>query len=360
MRPAAIVIVVVAVGLTPMLAPGCGSGLIRSQDDNNRDLGEACTEDSQCASGDCMPYGEGQVCSTPCVQRGDCDNGASCEDLGPAGQWCLPGDCMPECAARCCGDDGCGGECADICPGDCEATTCLCSGTCEPSEYRPCTANGVCSGTQMCLGDGTWSECASADWECTSPGEGESCDADGCAGTRTCQTDCIWSACTEDCAMGETCCVGGGCTDQMSDPGNCGECGRVCDQGTQLCYDGACPEGCARNGSEICDDEGFQVPAPPVQVYLVCDNDNGGVAYISTNTGPPMIADNVPRCQGWEEQGLDAWDYLDYIVTMDCNTAGQTLLVDLSAYVGQHLHFGSHDQPGGGGHMTMVCIAFSP
>jgi len=146
----------------------------------------------------------------------------------------------------------------------------------------------------------------------------------------------------------------------MHDANNCGECGRICDQGTLTCYDGACPEGCARNGSEICDDEGFAVPAPPVQVYLVCDNDNGGVAYISTNTGPPMIADNVPRCQGWEEQGLNAWDYLDYIATLTCNTAGETLLLDLSAYVGQNLHFGSHDLPAGGGHMTMACIAFSP
>jgi hypothetical protein len=176
---------------------------------------------------------------------------------------------------------------------------------------------------------------------------------------RACQADCRFGVCQEACAGGTSCCPAG-CVDLMADAGNCGTCGRVCDQATQTCYDGACPIGCARNGSEICDDEGFQVPSPPTQVLLVCDNDNGGVAYISTNTGPPMIADGVPRCQGWEEQGLNAWDYLDYIATMDCTVAGMTLVVDLSAYVGQHLHFGSHDQPGGGGHMTNVCLAFTP
>ena len=141
---------------------------------------------------------------------------------------------------------------------------------------------------------------------------------------------------------------------------NCGACSNVCDLATQTCYDGACPQGCARNGSEICDDEGFQVPDPPVTVYLVCDNDNGGIAYVSTNTGPPCCGDGIPRCQGWEENGLNAWDYLDYIATLECTSAGLTLQVDLSSYVGQHLHFGSHDHPSGGGHMTMACIAFHP
>jgi hypothetical protein len=109
----------------------------------------------------------------------------------------------------------------------------------------------------------------------------------------------------------------------------------------------------ARNGSEICDDEGFQMPDSG-PLYLYCEDANGGVAYVSNNTGPVM-KDGVARCQGWETMGLNPWDHLEYVHMMDCDMAGKYLEITLPP--GTIAHYGVHDQPEGGGHLTTVCVA---
>jgi hypothetical protein len=114
--------------------------------------------------------------------------------------------------------------------------------------------------------------------------------------------------------------------------------------------------GGARNGDEVCDDEAFTVPDPSVRVGLRCESATGGVAYVSTNTGPEC-SDGVNRCQGWEESGQDAWDHLDYIEKTTCVADGQTIELDLSAYTGQTLYVGAHNQPDGSGTMTWGCLA---
>lgn len=114
-----------------------------------------------------------------------------------------------------------------------------------------------------------------------------------------------------------------------------------------------------RNGSEICDDQAFTVPSPYVPMGIVCLGAEGGVLYVSTNTGPTM-SDGVARCQGWEERGENAWDYLAYVVQLHCTEEGRIHPVDLSAYAGDRLWFGAHDLPTGGGHMTEGCIATVP
>lgn len=111
----------------------------------------------------------------------------------------------------------------------------------------------------------------------------------------------------------------------------------------------------ANNDEEVCDDAEAQVPAT-VALVLVCLTANGGKTYISKNTGPVMF-DGVARCQGWEDNGQNAWDYLQYIYTLDCTTAQATLDVDLSSYVGTTVWVGVHDQPTGGGDDTPVCVA---
>ena len=111
---------------------------------------------------------------------------------------------------------------------------------------------------------------------------------------------------------------------------------------------------CARNGSEICDDELFYV-IPGVELGIRCQGPEGGIGYIASNTGPTQ-ADGNNRCQGWEDQGLNAWDYLNYVGSMVCDQQGAVLPVDVSAFVGDDLWFGSHDNPGGGGHMTNICL----
>jgi hypothetical protein len=111
---------------------------------------------------------------------------------------------------------------------------------------------------------------------------------------------------------------------------------------------------CARNGSEICDDESFGVDASTTYGVL-CEGPNNGIGYVSTNTGPQQ-EDGTNRCQGWEDQGLDAWDYLAYIDQFVCDTQGEVLVVDLTPWAGGSLWFGSHDNPNGGGHMTNICL----
>ena len=197
-------------------------------------------------------------------------------------------------------------------------------------------------------------------FECAA-GTTEACEG-VCNESRECQADCTWSECVAHCGADETCCTSG-CVDITTDVNNCGECDRACEDelwgDPPECYGGGCClKGC-RNGSEICDDEHFTVPSPYVRMFLVCHNDNGGVAYLAPNTGLPCD-DGVPRCRGWEENGMDAWDYLEYIVQMDCTTTGQFIEVDLSAYEGEGLYIGVHNQPTGGGHMTEVCVAEGP
>ena len=111
-----------------------------------------------------------------------------------------------------------------------------------------------------------------------------------------------------------------------------------------------------RNGSEICDDAAFGVPDPYEPRALVCVTGEGGIGYVSSNTGPTM-SDGIARCQGWEENGMDAWDHLAYVELVTCQVDGQVLEVDLSRYAGTTMWVGVHDHPQGGGHMTHVCIA---
>ena len=344
-------------------ATACGAGTAYDGDDPI-EVGEPCAEDQECLSGTCMPFGQGSVCASACAPGDDCGVGLSCLDLGSVGMWCLPqGGCVPDCAGRCCGDDGCGGECADVCPSTCSASTCSCDAECTPDAIQPCSAHGSCSGTEQCRADGVWSTCDSPDWSCTEPGLAESCTSGACPGTRQCQTDCAWGQCQADCAGDTTCCGADGCVELATDLGNCGDCGRVChfpDTEVDTCHSGACCFKSARNGhQEACDDARFDVPSPYVPMYLVCRTGAGGVAFITSDTGPPCVADNIRRCQCWEDYGQDPVAELPnhYIAHMTCTYDGQHILVDLSAWAGQSLWVGAHDQPDGSGDMTDACIA---
>ena len=110
----------------------------------------------------------------------------------------------------------------------------------------------------------------------------------------------------------------------------------------------------ARNGSEICDDAAFHTPSNP-DLVLVCLDDNGGKAYVSSNTGPKM-SDGMARCQGWEEKGQNAWDHLNYLHAIVCDQPQK--LVPLNVNAGQKYWMGIHDHPKvGKGHFTMACLA---
>jgi hypothetical protein len=233
---------------------------------------------------------------------------------------------------------------------------------CAAGSTVACTAHGTCAGTAACSDQCTVGECSDPAWECTSPGSSEPCDGGLCNDAADCLPDCTMDACAPHCATDETCCDTG-CVDLTSDVAHCGACNRPCEDelwgDPPQCFGGGCClKGC-RNGSEVCDDEHFSVPSPYTRMFLVCYNANGGVAYLATNTGLPCD-DGISRCRGWEENGMDAWDHLQYVAQMDCTTAGSFMEVDLSGLEGVGMYIGVHDQPTGGGDMTAVCVAEGP
>ena len=201
--------------------------------------------------------------------------------------------------------------------GDGESGAAECPGECEPSELQtqPCPDGGGAEQHRVCNVDctfGPWSECPEPGTACT-PGEVQEC---------------------------------GECMEQTCDAlGEWGPCAMAC---SFVCLDAA------RNGSEICDDQAFDMP-PDQPLYLVCVTDLGGVGYVAHNTGP-VQKDGIPRCQGWEDMGQDAWDFLDYELQMDCDMVDKAVVIDLPLGT-PGKWFGVHDQPGGGGHFTEVCIA---
>lgn len=165
-------------------------------------------------------------------------------------------------------------------------------------------------------------------------------------------------------------------TDPSTTDGGVGPCANHCTNGIQDCEEpftdcGAdCPPTAEytfcdclidtpRNGSEVCDDTGFTVPADSPPNVLVCLEATNGQIYIATNTSVDPI-DNAPRCSGWEAMGQNAWDYLDYIVPpLTCDAVQKTQPFDITGYTGQTLWFGAHDNPAGGGSGTTACIAIA-
>ena len=172
------------------------------------------------------------------------------------------GPCMPECKAKLCGPDGCGGSCGS-CEGPAECTTSICQdGLCvmtveddyclsedvcvkggDPQPGNPCL---ICepdesTGSWSTLGDGE--ECADG-WECF---QGDCCNvALHCAG-KTCGDDLCGGSCGS-CACGSVCvesqCVVGDACALME----CGDdgCGNSCGDCTEFA-------GSFCNGDGVCD-----------------------------------------------------------------------------------------------------------
>jgi formylglycine-generating enzyme required for sulfatase activity len=202
-----------------------------------------CKRDGDCPSGErCMEY--------ECVVTAPCRTDADCEEPTPlcnldTGQ-CV--SCLPRCTGKCCGDDGCGGDCPDLCAAtgqNCNSETCECEGVCVPDcAGRVCgpdkcgeTCPPGCDGEEFC-----------DDGICKLPG----CDSDqDCqAPLRYCQLAtraCVECLENEHCA-GEQICSGGACSDQPT----C-QTDSQCEYG-EICVGGDCVSGC-RSNRDCPDDE---------------------------------------------------------------------------------------------------------
>lgn len=248
---------------------------------------------------------------------------------------------------------------------------------CTPGEQRACACPaGAPDGVQVCADGGDHFEaCLGCDADgvtSTSPG---TVTAGGTAGGDASESGPATSAPTSSDAS-----AGSSEGEVSSASGSSGEdvgpCANHCNNGVTDCGEphtdcgGDCPEvpyytwcdcmiDTPRNGSEICDDTGFQVPADSPPGVLVCLEATGGQIYIAKNTSIDPN-DKVQRCSGWELMGQNAWDHLDYIVpALTCDAEQKTQPFDISGYAGQTLWFGAHNHPNGGGNGTTACIAIA-
>lgn len=158
---------------------------------------------------------------------------AACESSSPTTGGGGGGGCIPSCAGRSCGDDGCGGLCGSCGPDTyCNAGACV-SGACTPQ----------CQG-RSCGGDGCGGLCGTC-------GAGTSCQSGTCvASGPTCTDQCSTTTC-EDTANVAKCAIGAsGCKEvqivacsggQICKNGTCGKCTASQDCPEQsVCGAGAC------------------------------------------------------------------------------------------------------------------------
>lgn len=122
--------------------------------------------DPACLNVECGDHG---VCNAGLCECSDGYRGAECQ---------FPPSCLPQCAGKDCGDNGCGGSCG-LCPAGemCMEGQCGCDSSCA---NRDCGNNGCgdscgeCSGAAVCDPSG---RC------CTPSCAGKACGDDGCGGS---------------------------------------------------------------------------------------------------------------------------------------------------------------------------------
>ena len=231
------------------------------------------------------------------IGMGQCSGDAAtwmwADDAGIGGDFILRAraegtQCNPDCAGKCCGDDGCGGQCPDQC-GDgfsCNANTCQCE------QASTCTENDV-----RCSGD-IVQRCISGQWVAQ-----EDCSQSG----FTCK-DGVCEGCTAQCDGKD--CGPDGCG------GLCGQC-----QDGEICQDGTCvTQGDTLSITAISPDFGYddvdtavsitgQGFVDPVAVKL------GGTNLVSTQvTSSQLIEATVPS-------GMEPGTYMLIVINPDSSTA---------------------------------------
>lgn len=226
---------------------------------------------------------------------------------------------------------------------------------CTPGEQRACACpGGAQGGVQVCAASGDrFDACVGCDGGESDDTNASSSEGESSSGVDP--TDASSEGPMTSTADGDGPCAGH-CNNGIQD---CEEpftdCGADCPETDEYTFCD-CLIDTPRNGSEVCDDTGFDVPAVSPPNVLVCLEATGGQIYVATNTA--IDTDGVPRCSGWENMGQNAWDNLDYVGgPLTCDAVQKTQAFDISGYAGQTLWFGAHNHPDGGGSGTTACIA---
>jgi len=264
--------------------------------DYDKCLGTCCAEDEVCLNvGCCLPDCEDKECGEDgcggicgeCSDEQQCGEGGRCECLYEecGSECCQSADevchedacCLPDCADKECGTDGCGDVCG-VCPGpndECQDDACVCEPDCVGKECGPDGCDGLCG---ECGGDLV----CSAGGDCIVDPCIEVCFVFDCGFVEGCQCgscppgqECLWNMCECQpiCLDEETGdafeCGDDGCG------GVCGECGEgyVCDT------DGTCQLEC---------DYSSIVFSSPAQKVVWEEVGNGG------HPGEALDVDNDP------------------------------------------------------------------
>lgn len=208
--------------------------------------------------GSCVPSCAGKEC-------GDDGCGGSCGTC-PPGLGCVAGicQCVPQCQGKSCGPDGCGGSCGECLFGQvCYHGNCKCLPSCEQLECGQDGCGNLCG---LCA-DGL--ECVDGVCTCVPDCAGKDCGDDGCGGSCgtcsqgkvcvegkcTCIPACAGKQCGEDgcggscgiCAAGFSCVDGQcvcepQCNGKECGPDGCGGSCGLCEAGKVCSVDGRCVE----------------------------------------------------------------------------------------------------------------------
>ena len=184
----------------------------------------ACADGSVCSAGacGCLPECAGKACGPDGCDGvcGACPLGHLCED----GR-CV---CVADCAGRACGTDGCGGSCGSCGSGQiCAAGQCACAPACDG---LTCGADG-CGGSCGDCAPGT--TCVDGSCVCAPHCGARECGADGCGGTC--------GACGDGlaCMQGHCACLSA-CADHVCGPDGCGGSCGACGADAACGFDGQC------------------------------------------------------------------------------------------------------------------------
>ena len=290
-------------------APGQQGQCADPQDD--RLLGEACSDSAQCQSGLCY---QGR-CTDDCTDASDCPVDWSCEDATQAG-YCVPPACSSDddcpagqsCAVTpdgtnsleaVCLPDNAGGQSGDSCfdHGECQSRYCLdgvCSALCDDDPHcgdlqhcdmETISVDGAQGNFEHCLPTSITycvspDDCEDTDRTCNAP----TFDSDGAVDGASCGLTNPGQASLGDSCASPTECESGLCL--PADDGQIGECSVFCQDADDHCGDdqycmqvdeelAICIGSCSRNqdcdGGNVCqiglDTEG--------SIQTVCDHPVG-------------------------------------------------------------------------------------